>query len=69
MDVAEATVDEAFRQHHYPIMIHGHTHRPATHRTLVDGHACERRVLADWREWGECLAVSQHNWQRIVMQR
>jgi UDP-2,3-diacylglucosamine hydrolase len=64
MDVTEATVEEAFRKHHYPLMIHGHTHRPATHRLLVDGHACERWVLADWHERGESLKTSQFCWMR-----
>jgi UDP-2,3-diacylglucosamine hydrolase len=68
MDVTEATVEEVFRQHHYPLMIHGHTHRPATHRFLIDGRACERWVLADWHGRGECLALSQRRWQRIVVQ-
>lgn len=31
-------------------MIHGHTHRPATHRVrLADGRMAERLVLSDWR--------------------
>jgi UDP-2,3-diacylglucosamine hydrolase len=68
MDVTEATVEEVFRQHHYPLMIHGHTHRPATHRFLIDGRACERWVLADWHGRGEYLALSQRRWQRIVVQ-
>jgi UDP-2,3-diacylglucosamine hydrolase len=68
MDVTEATVADTFRSHHYPFMIHGHTHRPATHRLLVDGHACERWVLADWHGRGEYLAISQRHWQRIVVQ-
>lgn len=58
MDVSNATVEEAFRKHHYPLMIHGHTHRPATHRLSVDGYACERWVLADWHGRGECLELS-----------
>jgi UDP-2,3-diacylglucosamine hydrolase len=67
MDVTEATVEEIFRQHHYPLMIHGHTHRPATHRLSVDGHACERWVLADWHGRGECLAVSRHGMRRTLL--
>lgn len=67
MDVTEETVEEVFRQHHYPLMIHGHTHRPATHRILVDGHACERWVLADWHERGECLAISTSGLRRVEL--
>jgi UDP-2,3-diacylglucosamine hydrolase len=67
MDVTEATVEEVFRQHHYPLMIHGHTHRPATHRLSVDGHTCERWVLADWHGRGEYVAVSNSGLQRIEL--
>ena len=37
-------------------MIHGHTHRPATHDHIVDGIHVERWVLGDWHEdRGDCL--------------
>jgi len=55
MDVTPATVEDAFRAHHYARLIHGHTHRPAHHKHKVDGHDCERWVLADWYEHGSCL--------------
>jgi len=55
MDVAESAVIEALRTHGYPRLIHGHTHRPARHLHLVDGHACERWVLNDWYERGGYL--------------
>jgi UDP-2,3-diacylglucosamine hydrolase len=29
-------------------LIHGHTHRPATHRFTLDGADAERWVLPDW---------------------
>ena len=50
MDVAPATVEDVLRAHGYPRLIHGHTHRPARHVHVVDGHACERWVLTDWYE-------------------
>lgn len=49
MDVAPDAVANAFRAHGYPRLIHGHTHRPAVHEHVVDGHRCERWVIADWR--------------------
>jgi UDP-2,3-diacylglucosamine hydrolase len=55
MDVASATVENAFREHHYARLIHGHTHRPARHEYKVDGRACERWVLADWYDHGSYL--------------
>jgi UDP-2,3-diacylglucosamine hydrolase len=34
-------------------LIHGHTHRPAQHVHVVEGHACERWVVPDWyTRWG-----------------
>lgn len=48
MDVNAEAVAAMLRSHGYPHMIHGHTHRPAHHRHFVDGHECERWVLADW---------------------
>jgi UDP-2,3-diacylglucosamine hydrolase len=55
MDVTAATVESVLRQYHYPRLIHGHTHRPALHRHVVDGHVCERWVLADWYTRGSYL--------------
>lgn len=56
MDVNAGASDDFLRAHGYATMIHGHTHRPATHDHLVDGIHVERWVLADWQETqGECL--------------
>ena len=56
MDVAPAEVEATLRRHGYPLLIHGHTHRPARHVHSVDGHSCERWVLADWYQAGSYLA-------------
>jgi len=48
MDVNPDAVIRCFREHDSTLIIHGHTHRPATHRYDIDGRACERWVLADW---------------------
>lgn len=55
MDVNDSAVAELLRQHDYPRLIHGHTHRPARHLHTVDGHTCERWVLADWGAQGQVL--------------
>lgn len=52
MDVDEGAVIAAFREFAVARLIHGHTHRPATHIVEVDGRACERIVLADWHDHG-----------------
>ena len=59
MDVAPAEVEATLRRHGYPRLIHGHTHRPARHVHMVDGHACERWVLADWYQAGSYLACDE----------
>ncbi|MGQ9862001.1 MAG: UDP-2,3-diacylglucosamine diphosphatase [Thiobacillaceae bacterium] len=58
MDVNPEAVLAAFRRHGVLRMIHGHTHRPAHHRLLVDGQACERWVLPDWYDTGGYLVCS-----------
>ncbi len=49
MDVNEAAVQALFRATGVSFMIHGHTHRPATHTHDVDGRTCTRHVLDDWQ--------------------
>jgi len=55
MDVNQAAVLAAMRKHGVRTLIHGHTHRPATHRFEVDGQAAERIVLGDWYEQSSVL--------------
>jgi UDP-2,3-diacylglucosamine hydrolase len=62
MDVSPRAVEEVLRRHGYPTLIHGHTHRPATHVLHVDGHRCERWVLPDWYERGGYLEVTPEGW-------
>lgn len=59
MDVNKAAVQEAFSQQGVRHMIHGHTHRPATHRhELKNGGTATRIVLADWYDHGSVLRVT-----------
>lgn len=48
MDVNTEAVERLLRQHDYPTLIHGHTHRAAWHEHSVDGRQCTRIVLPDW---------------------
>ncbi|MBL0124007.1 MAG: UDP-2,3-diacylglucosamine diphosphatase [Betaproteobacteria bacterium] len=62
MDVNAEAVAAAFERHQYPVMIHGHTHRPAKHQLTVNGHACTRWVLPDWHAHGGYLSTDgSHN--------
>jgi len=59
MDVNSEAVLTAFGESNTRRMIHGHTHRPARHRhVLEDGSEAERIVLADWYRSGSYLEVS-----------
>jgi UDP-2,3-diacylglucosamine hydrolase len=55
MDVTVTAVEAELRNHGYPRLIHGHTHRPALHQHSVDGRSCARWVLADWYTSGSYL--------------
>jgi UDP-2,3-diacylglucosamine hydrolase len=67
MDVNTGAVEDTLRAHGYPRMIHGHTHRPARHVHEVDGHRCERWVLADWYERGSYLRCDEQGVQSIPL--
>jgi len=57
-DVNETAVQACLRDCGAVRLIHGHTHRPATHRVALGPSAAgERIVLADWRSAGEALEV------------
>jgi UDP-2,3-diacylglucosamine hydrolase len=52
MDVNPAAVDAAMDAAGATLLIHGHTHRPATHRWQGSGAERTRLVLPDWDETG-----------------
>ncbi len=49
MDVTQRTVETMMRRAGVQLLIHGHTHRPATHHFTLDGKAAERWVLGAWQ--------------------
>jgi UDP-2,3-diacylglucosamine hydrolase len=59
LDVNLRTVEQAFRANGMTRIVHGHTHRPARHPSVVDGRACERIVLADWDDRGHYVAIDR----------
>lgn len=67
MDVAPAAVEDVLRRYAYPRLIHGHTHRPARHLHTIDGHDCERWVLADWYGGGSYLACDASGCRAIKL--
>ena len=50
MDVNHDAVASAMRERNVRLLIHGHTHRPATHEFELDGQPAQRIVLGDWYE-------------------
>ncbi len=58
MDVNQTTVEQTMREHGVSQLIHGHTHRPASHRFALDGQAAIRHVLPDWQSQAAVLVCS-----------
>lgn len=63
MDVNAEAVTDTFRQFDVDCLIHGHTHRPAIHKAMVDGTECTRIVLGDWYEQGSVLRWNQQGFE------
>ena len=55
MDVNQKAVRQALKENDVLQMIHGHTHRPNTHRITLDQHSATRTVLGDWYQHGSML--------------
>ncbi|MEL7560726.1 UDP-2,3-diacylglucosamine diphosphatase [Stutzerimonas chloritidismutans] len=61
-DIVDVTPDEVIKimqRHKVRTLIHGHTHRPATHSMQIDGQAAMRIVLGDWDRQGWALQVDE----------
>jgi UDP-2,3-diacylglucosamine hydrolase len=67
MDVNQVEVISAFQRHDLERMIHGHTHRPATHTLNINGQSAQRIVLGDWYEQGSVLRVSPGRYDLAVL--
>ncbi len=68
MDIMDVNPDEviaAFARHGVHRMIHGHTHRPATHDLEVDGHSAQRIVLGDWYTQSSVLRVQPGSYELL----
>lgn len=50
VDANQQTVEEYMRQAEVALLIHGHTHRPATHCFVLDGAISRRIVLPEWHD-------------------
>lgn len=61
MDVNSAEVNRTMQSAGVTRLIHGHTHRPATHPLTINGQIAERIVLGDWHSHGWCLSVTEEH--------
>ena len=57
VDVTPEAVPPVMAARGVRTLIHGHTHRPAVHKLLVDGQSAQRIVLGDWDRQGWALEV------------
>ena len=64
MDVNAGAVAKAFRDAGVGRLVHGHTHRPASHVTDVDGRPRERHVLPDWHGRAAWLEIDEEGVRR-----
>jgi len=67
MDVNPDEVKAAFKRHGVYRMIHGHTHRPATHDLELQGRNAQRIVLGDWYAQGSVLRVQPGSCELSVL--
>ncbi|MCK5918943.1 MAG: UDP-2,3-diacylglucosamine diphosphatase [Cocleimonas sp.] len=61
LDVNQRQVEKIMRKFNVTQLIHGHTHRPATHEFLLDDMPAKRIVLEDWYQQSSCLIVDSEN--------
>jgi UDP-2,3-diacylglucosamine hydrolase len=69
MDVNTAAVAAAFKAARVRRIIHGHTHRPAVHDTLVEGQPVQRIVLGAWYEQGSYLTYENGRYELLSLPR
>jgi len=65
MDVTPEEVDKALLSANCRRMIHGHTHRPATHNWESNGQQFQRIVLGDWYTKGWYLKVENNQFDLV----
>lgn len=64
IDVTPELIPRILAKHGVRTLIHGHTHRPATHELEVDGRPARRIVLGDWDLQGWALQVDENGFQQ-----
>lgn len=67
MDTNADAVAALLRAEGYPTLVHGHTHRAGRHQHVVDGHDCQRWVLADWYQQPSALLRDDQGWRTLTL--
>ena len=57
MDVNQEAVAAAMLRQQVPLLIHGHTHRPAIHTLSLKGETAQRAVLGAWHSRGSMIQL------------
>jgi len=63
VDVTPEEVPKVMAAHGVKTLVHGHTHRPAIHKLVVNGEPARRIVLGDWDRRGWTLQVDAQGFQ------
>ena len=64
IDVTPSEVPRLMAKYSVRTLIHGHTHRPASHTLEVNGQSAQRIVLGDWDQQGWALQVDENGYQQ-----
>ncbi|WP_278497223.1 UDP-2,3-diacylglucosamine diphosphatase [Pantoea vagans] len=65
MDVNQDAVAAAMLRQQVPMLIHGHTHRPAIHTLSLKGETAQRAVLGAWHSRGSMIQLDASGIQLI----
>ena len=65
MDVNQDAVAAAMLRQQVPLLIHGHTHRPAIHTLNLQGETAQRAVLGAWHSRGSMIQLDASGIQLI----
>lgn len=66
MDVNSRAMKKMFNQFNVPLMIHGHTHRPAFHSYKQNNKQLQRMVLGDWHYQTSYIEYKNNHFQLIT---
>lgn len=65
MDVNQEAVSATMLRQQVPLLIHGHTHRPAIHTLSLQGETAQRAVLGAWHSRGSMIQLDASGIQLI----